>query len=228
MFEKLRSDTLRARIAHQIRDAILKGALKEGERLVERKLAIELGASLTAVREGLIELELEGFIIKKRNSGTHVTKLALADVEKIFELRAVLESYAFGEAARNATPEDVDSLERCYLEMVGAARNRDALAYNHKDVAWHSLVWQLTKNEFLQAALKRAILPYFASTAIRYSSVDPFVLLHDASGHYPLLEAIKARDPEAAQRAYAERISEWLRVTRLEFSHEHVAEQLVG
>ena len=195
---------------------------------MERKLAIELGASLTAVREGLIELELEGFIIKKRNSGTHVTKLAPVDVEKIFELRAVLECYAFGEAARNATPEDIDSLERRYLEMVDAARNKDAIAYNHKDVAWHSLVWQMTKNDFLQAALKRAILPYFASMAIRVNSVDPFVLLHDATGHYPLVEAIKARDPEAAERSYAARISEWLLLTREELSHEHVSEQLVG
>jgi len=216
MFKKITSVTLRARIAQQIREAILSGALKEGSRLVERNLAAELGASLTAVREGLIELEWEGFIVKKKMSGTHVVKLSPADVEKIFRVREVLEAMAFGEAARNATSDDISALERGYMEMVEAARNRDPRLYNERDVAWHQAVWRATNNEFLLAALKRAILPYFSYTAIRIFSVDPFVLYHDASDHYPLLEAIRAHDPEAASAAFREKIANWLASARAE------------
>lgn len=218
MFTKLSSDTLRTRIARQIREAILSGTLKEGSKLVERNLAAELGASLTAVREGLIELEWEGFIVKKKMSGTHVVKLTPPEVEKIFRVREVLEALAFAEAARHATAEDIVALEKGYTEMVEAARNKDPRLYNQKDVAWHQLVWRATNNDFLLAALKRAILPYFSYTAIRIGSVDPFVLYTDATDHLPLLEAIKAHDPEAAKQAFTEKIESWLGLARVELS----------
>jgi DNA-binding GntR family transcriptional regulator len=223
MFEKITSDTLRARIARQIRDAILSGRLQEGSKLVERNLAAELGASLTAVREGLIELEWEGFIVKKKNSGTQVIKLSTADVEKIFDVRSVLEAYAFASAAANATDEDIPPLEQAYQEMLEAARNQDPRLYNQCDVAFHSSVWRATHNDFLKAALKRAILPYFSYTAIRIGSVNPQVLQKDAAGHLPLLEAIKGHDPEAARRAFQQTIQDWFAVAREELAESGTA-----
>jgi DNA-binding GntR family transcriptional regulator len=212
MFEKITSDSLRARIAKQIRDAILSGRLPEGSKLVERNLAAELGASLTAVREGLIELEWEGFIVKKKNSGTQVIKLSPADVEKIFDVRMVLEAHAFAVAAANATAEDVGRLEEAHHEMLDAARNQDARLYNQRDVAFHSAVWRATHNDYLKAALKRAILPYFSYTAIRIGSVNPLVLQNDVAGHLPLLEAIKSRDPEAARLAFQKSVQDWFAI----------------
>jgi DNA-binding GntR family transcriptional regulator len=68
---------LRDRIAEVLRKAILDGSLAEGSRIVERKLAAQFDTSLTAVREALIELEVEGFVVKKPNSATFVTQLSL-------------------------------------------------------------------------------------------------------------------------------------------------------
>jgi len=223
MFEKITSDTLRSRIAKQIRDAILSGSLKEGSKLVERNLAGELGASLTAVREGLIELEWEGFIVKKKNSGTHVIKLSPADVEKIFETRAVIESHAFAVAAANATAEDLEQLAKAYDGMLDAARNQDARLYNQKDVAFHSAVWRATHNDFLEAALKRAILPYFSYTAIRIGSVNPFLLHRDAADHSPLLQALQQHNAEAARQAFEHSVSDWLAIARTELAESDAA-----
>ncbi len=217
MFRKLTPSTLRTRIAQQIRGAILGGALKEGERLVERKLATSLGASLTAVREALIELEAEGFILKKTNLGTYVTKMSFEDVEKVFRLRQVLESFAVGEAARHRTAEQAEQLESIYLEMVDAARAKDSRAFNQADMRWHMLAWQMTGNEYLQAALRRGVLPYFAFTAIRIGAVDPLGLLRDAYGHLPLLEAIKRAEPDKAEEAFKSTVEDWLAITRSEF-----------
>src|SRR6516225_9958389 len=79
VFQKLAKEklTLRGRIAEQIRDAILNGTLDEGERIVERKLAAQFGASLTVIREAIVQLEGEGFITKRPNSSTHVTTLSV-------------------------------------------------------------------------------------------------------------------------------------------------------
>src|SRR2546430_4532710 len=90
IFTKLPATSLRSRIAAQIRDAILTGTLREGDRLVERKLAAELGASVTSVREAMIELEAEGFLTKKPNSATHLTRLTPPYREKILHVRHVL------------------------------------------------------------------------------------------------------------------------------------------
>ena len=98
-FERLPSYSLQGRIAETLREAILNGTLEEGQRLVERNLAAQLGASLTAVREALIELEMEGFIQKRRNAATDVTKLTPEDTEKIFAVRSALEAYAVEQAA---------------------------------------------------------------------------------------------------------------------------------
>src|SRR6266566_6537517 len=106
-FEKRSTNTLRGRIAGKIKEAILTGNLREGERLVERKLATQFDTSLTAVREALIQLETDGFVTKIPNSATHVTKLSLRAAEKIHAVRSVLETFAVEEAARLTSPEQV-------------------------------------------------------------------------------------------------------------------------
>ena len=152
VFTKLAATSLRSRIAAQIREAILTGALHEGDRLVERTLAAELGASVTSVREAMIELEAEGFLTKKPNSATHVTRLTSNDVEKIFEVRRVLEAYAVEEACRKATPKQARRLELVYAEMVKCAQANDAKGLVNQDVEFHKLIWEFTGNEFLKSS----------------------------------------------------------------------------
>ncbi len=216
MFAKLTPHTLRGRIAHEIRKAILSGKLKEGERLVERKLATGLGASLTSVREALIELEAEGYVVKKINLGTYVTNMTLEDVEKVYRVRRALESLAAAEAARNGTSEQIEKLKRIYRNMVAAARAKDARRFNREDAQWHSLVWDMTGNEYLIAALRRAVLPYFTFIAIRIANVDRDSLVRDAGAHLPVVEAIEARAPARAQEAFAAAADGWLEITRSE------------
>ncbi len=93
-FEEVAAQSLRTRIAGRIRLAILEGSLHEGERIVERKLAGQFNASLTAVREALIELETEGYVTKKPNSSTHVKRLTAEDIEQVLDVRRMLEAGA--------------------------------------------------------------------------------------------------------------------------------------
>ena len=89
---------------------------------MERQLAAQFVTSLTAVREALIELEATGFVIKKPNSTTHVTKLSKDAAEKIFVFRRIMEGFAVEEAARQATSERLDD-ER-HLFQAGGCRSR--------------------------------------------------------------------------------------------------------
>src|SRR4026208_1986740 len=199
VFERLTTFSLRDRIAEKVRDAILSGSLQEGQRLVERKLATELGASLTAVREALIELEMEGFITKHRNAATYDTKLSLEDAEKIFALREVLERFAFEQAAQLSDAAGMEHLENLYRQMTAAARAEDYKLFLQRDYAWHEAVWQMSGNEYLQLALKRLLVPLYAFSAIRIARHGTFDLIRDAESHLPILEALKAPDPERAR-----------------------------
>jgi DNA-binding GntR family transcriptional regulator len=209
MFERLTNSTLRSRIAERLRDAIVDGTLKTGERIVERKLAAQFGASLAVVREAIIQLEAEGFITKWPNTSTHVTRLSLAETEKIFAVRKVLESFAAEEAARRASPQDIESLQRLFMEIVDAARSQDSRKFVRKDLSFHEKIWQITDNEYLQSALRRVVVPLFAFSSIRLASHRSFDLLQDANTHLPLLNAIKSKDPRAAREALLSALTLW-------------------
>ena len=209
LFDKLQARTLRARIAEQVRGAILSGALKPGDRIVERSLAGQLGASLTAVREALVELEGEGLIVKRPNATTCVAMPTAAQIAKIFEVRNVLEPFAVELAARHATPGQVAKLEGFYLGMVDAARRHNIAAYLEKDFAWHELVWTMTDNEYLRSALKRMLLPMFTLKMLLPPDDASVDWVGDAISHRAILKAIKSRDAKAARAALLSATAKW-------------------
>lgn len=188
---------------------MLSGALKEGERIVERRLAEQFATSLTAVREALIELETEGLVFKKPNSATHVRKLTREEGEKIFAVRGVLEALAAEEAARMAGFEEVQELERIYLELLDAARGKNPRQFIETDFALHQKIWHTSGNECLETALRRVTLPVFGNTAVRILTRNPIDLVYDAQLHVPILEAIKAGDPVAARTAVTSAMKLW-------------------
>src|SRR6476660_90744 len=78
---------LKDRVAELIKEAILTGKLEPGDRIVEMKLASDLGVGTTAVREALFELESQGFVSRVTNKGTFVTELTADDIEQILRVR---------------------------------------------------------------------------------------------------------------------------------------------
>ena len=200
-FEKISTSTLRQRIAERLRKAIVEGSLRPGERVVERRLASELGCSLTAVREALVQLEAEGFITKTPNSTTHVTMLSPAEVGKSLALRRVLERFALEEATRLVSSEQIQALERCYQEVIEAADRGDREQFIRKDLAFHEAIWESANNEFLAAALRRLVRPQFAFSALRIHDGAEGNLAEIARHHLPMIEAIRSGNPNACQQA---------------------------
>jgi len=211
VFAKLANSSLRDRISLKIREAILTGQLREGDRVVERNLAEQFETSVTAVREALVQLETEGFVVKTANSATHVSTLSVDAVEQIHQVRKVLETFAVAEAARLATPDQIRELEESYLVLLDTARAKQVQEFVLKDIALHEKIWQLAANEFLSIALKRVVYPIFAFTAIRLVSLRPFDLMQDAYSHLPIIEAIKAKDSDSAGAAFLAALDHWSR-----------------
>lgn len=102
---------LREQVYKRLKETILDGNLAPNTRLIEEKIASEIGTSRTPVREAIQKLEKEGLIKKLPKGGFAVSKITEADVEDVFGIRSVLEGYAGYLATLRAKEEDIKALE---------------------------------------------------------------------------------------------------------------------
>jgi len=206
---KVQSITLRHQIVGEIRKAILAGSLLPGERVVERALAAKVGASVTAAREALIQLESEGLITKRSNTTTNITSLTHEEIAQTFAVRRSLERLAVAEAAHRATESSVQHLTGLHDLAVEAATRRHPQLYVQRDFAWHHAIWLASRNDVLANTLRRLVLPLFGFSIIQVVSHPSFDLLEDAQLHAPILHAIARRDATAAVAAFEDGLHAW-------------------
>ena len=106
---------LRDVVFHTLREAILKGELKPGERLMELQLAAKLGVSRTPVREAIRMLEQEGLAVTVPRKGAEVARMTEKDMEDVLQIRRALDELAVGLACDNMTE---DKLAKLYEALV--------------------------------------------------------------------------------------------------------------
>ena len=99
--------SVRETIYEAIRDEITYGELLPGERLTEKELSEKFKASRSTIRECLRQLESEALLTYASHKGFTVSKLSIKQVEEIYNLRGLLESYATRLTAEKATPAQV-------------------------------------------------------------------------------------------------------------------------
>lgn len=207
---KVQLVTLRHQIATQIRQAIFShGSLRPGERVVERTLASEIGASVTAVREAVIQLEAEGFITKRSNTATNITSLTGDEIAQTFAVRQTLERMAVSEAAKHAGTACIRLLRRLHADAREAALANDRHLYVQRDYAWHETVWSTSGNAVLTATLRRLVLPLFGFSVVETVLQKDFDLLEDVHSYTPILQAIVRKDASAAVSAFDKGIRVW-------------------
>ena len=108
---------LRDIVFKTLREAIITGELKSGERLMEIKLANEMGVSRTPVREAIRKLEQEGLVILTARKGAEVAPINATDLKEVLEIRKTLEGLACQKACMNATDKDIEELEKTNREI---------------------------------------------------------------------------------------------------------------
>lgn len=195
---------LRDVVFETLREAIIKGILKSGERLMESQLAEEMGVSRTPVREAIRKLELEGFVVVIPRKGAYVSEMSYKDVHEVYEIRAALESLACGLAAERATADEIEEMERYLVEERDYLYNEDLLLTVKTDIGLHELIYKATRNEKimgLTSNLKEQVYR-LRSTSITLPGRKKQSLLE----HQGIVEAISQREVELAQRLGQEHI----------------------
>lgn len=190
---------LREVVCETLRDAVRRGVLKPGERLMEIQLAEELGVSRTPVREAIRKLELEGYVIMLPRRGTYVADLSIRDVNEVFEIRASLESLASGLAAERITEEELEKLRRLLVQIGSYIEQGDMDKIVESDVEFHDLLYQASRNARLVGIISnlREQLTRFRTASMSV----PGRLKATLEEHRAIVEAIARGDGESACRA---------------------------
>lgn len=132
-----------------LRNAILAGELKPGERLMEVTIADQLGVSRTPVREAIRKLEKESFVIMIPRKGAYVADLTKKDILEVLEIRKELEGFAAYLAADRMTLSEKEKLGQVVETFNESLINMDKKNMIECDNQFHSLIFEGTKNQRL-------------------------------------------------------------------------------
>ncbi|HAS72817.1 MAG TPA: GntR family transcriptional regulator [Clostridiales bacterium UBA8960] len=132
-----------------LRNAILAGELKPGERLMEVTIADQLGVSRTPVREAIRKLEKESFVIMIPRKGAYVADLTKKDIMEVLEIRKELEGFAASLAAERMTLEERETLGRVVERFNESLISMDKKSMIESDNEFHSSIFEATKNQRL-------------------------------------------------------------------------------
>ena len=187
---------LRDVVFNTLREAILRGDLEPGERLMEIALANRLGVSRTPIREAIRKLELEGLVVMIPRKGAHVASNTKKDLQDVLEVRTSLEILAAKLACERMDDQQRENLYQALEHFKDVLKTKDVTAIAGADVDFHDVIFASTQNARLVQ-----ILNNLREQMYRYR----LEYLKDFSSHERLLQehralaaAIEAKDQELA------------------------------
>lgn len=181
-----------------LRNAILSGELKPGERLMEISLAEQLGVSRTPVREAIRKLELENFVEMIPRKGAYVAQLKAKDILDILEIRSIFDGYAASAAAEKMSEDEVKSLGATLDKFDKAVNKGDKQAMIDTDNRFHDQLIQATKNRKLIEIVNSLQDQFQRFRIIYFNEFDNYGDMQVS--HQDLYDAIAKRDVSRARK----------------------------
>ncbi|WP_328587641.1 GntR family transcriptional regulator [Anaerosacchariphilus polymeriproducens] len=185
---------LRDVVFNTLREAILKGELKPGERLMEIQLAERLGVSRTPIREAIRKLELEGLVLTIPRRGAEVAKMTEKNMREVLVVRKALEVLAVEIACEVITQPQIVELKEVAKAFEQSMNSKDLKKIAEADVRFHDLIYQSTGNKRLVQILNnlREQIYRYRIEYLKDASTYPSLLQE----HQALIEGLKNRDKE--------------------------------
>lgn len=189
---QIKNLSIREQSLDTLREAILSGELKPGQALTETDLARQLGVSRAPIREALRILNSEGLVETIPYHGTTVSRLTRTDIEEIYSLRILLETYAMEQVIHKREAADRQRLRDIVEHMVSAGDAGDLIAVNALDRDFHDALIEMSGHRLLHAMWLMVSMKVRQIMAlVNRRNTD---LTQIARMHLPLLEAMDAGD----------------------------------
>jgi len=192
-------------IAEAIRSMITAGKLNPGERIVESRVAKQLGVGQPTVREALVALEHQGLVVRKANQGCMVTKLTRTEISQMLRVRRELETLAVELAAEHASDAELEELIGIARALKGTARERNMPAFFETDFRFHETLWRISGNSFLPRVISLVTVPLLAFLFIRNARNHHIDMEVSGQAHIDIAEGIRTRDQELASQVAQQR-----------------------
>jgi len=188
---------LRDLVATELRRLILDGTLRPGERLIEDRLAEQLGVSRNPIREAIRVLEAEGFLDVTARRGSFVATLSANQAADLFEVRLALEPLGARLAASCPNSAHIDRMKAILAEVQTSPDRYDLDALSGLHTELHSLIFEMTGNGYLIAIA----IPMVRRGQWLLRQSAPLRTPAAWSEHHWLIDAIEAGDPDLAAAA---------------------------
>jgi DNA-binding GntR family transcriptional regulator len=189
---------LREQVKDLILERILKGDYEPGERIVETRVADELGISQAPVREALRDLELLRFVESEPFRGARVREVTIDELAEIYPVRAALEEVAAQAAATRLTAGELDALEDELQAMHDAADRGDLHEQAEHDVAFHRIIVEACGNTILLDVWRSlGVESRTLITALKVGTDGHEI----AELHRPVIDALRSRNPRRSGAA---------------------------
>ena len=192
---------------------LVAGRIRQGDRINEAELARRFGISRNPVREAVKRLEERGLLISSPRRGTFVRRFSRHDIDDIFSFRVALETFALRQALPGIDDAALETLAELTLRMEAAADAGDEARLTALDLAFHRRICELSGNgQTLRAfaSIQGEVQMLIALVDYGYDSLQAA-----AADHWPVVEALRGRDPARAEAAVEDHIRDaWSRIAR--------------
>lgn len=218
---RIAPQTVHSQTANRLRDAIVTGYFKPGERLVEATLCELMNVSRTSVREALRRLEAERLIVIVPNRGPSVAEISWEDAEQIYQVRALLEGEAAAMFAARATPVDIKKMRKALDAFAEAAADNDPIGRLSATGQFYDVLLAGCGNRIIREMLDGLVARINFLRARSMSRPD--------RARYSLLEmrrilsAIQKKDIELARKAAVDHVIAACLAAREVFKSQKVA-----
>jgi len=191
-------ELLSKKVYQVLKAEIIKGSLKPGTKLLEGKIAEQMGVSRTPVREALKELAAEGFAKMTPNQGIVINNISIEDLQEVLQISVVLEGLAARLAAKMIKEKEIKELEKILRKMEYYTKKGDILDFSRRATEFHALVVNACGNNKLIQIRKNL---YDQAHRYRMGSLNnPGRLKYSLEEHRKIVEALKRKDSEQADR----------------------------
>jgi DNA-binding GntR family transcriptional regulator len=190
---------LRDVIFDTLREAIIVGELKPGERLMEVQLAEKMGVSRTPVREAIRKLELEGLVEMLPRKGAHIADLSVKDIMDVLEVRATLDGLATSLSASRISEEEIKELKHIHSQFINYVEKENLQGSIKKDVEFHDIIYRSSRNDKLiqiSNNLREQIQRFRVIYIKDYSSSRELIREHNE-----IIDAIISRSSDMAMKS---------------------------
>jgi len=193
------SKTIRRKVYDFLREQLLSGEIPPHERLIETKIAQEIGISRTPVREALHNLELEGLIESIPRVGYVVKPISKDEIEEICDIRTINECLAARWAMQRITPRELQALEKNLLVSEAEVTKGNPRSFVELDAEFHEIVARASGSERLLElcqTLRRHMLRYRIESIFTAENVFRAI-----AGHQRIFDCIAKKDEEGVEQA---------------------------